>query len=151
MRISDWSSDVCSSDLHDHRYGRVPVLAQVDPEAIVPPQVRRQLRTEPIPVLAVHPTDRRALLIGSWEGDGMRYVKLGRTGLDVSPVCLGCMSFGVSDRGSHPWSLDEATSRPLIKAALDGGINFFDQAKVYSDGPSEEIVGKVLGEPAHRA
>src|SRR3546814_7152665 len=88
------------------------------PEAIVPPQVRRQLRTEPIPVLAVHPTDRRALLIGSWEGDGMRYVKLGRTGLDVSPVCLGCMSFGVSDRGSHPWSLDEATSRPLIKAAL---------------------------------
>src|SRR3546814_18092726 len=97
MRISDWSSDVCSSDLHDHRYGRVPVLAQVDPEAIVPPQVRRQLRTEPIPVLAVHPTDRRALLIGSWEGDGMRYVKLGRTGLDVSPVCLGCMSFGRSE------------------------------------------------------
>src|SRR3546814_4845038 len=80
----------------------------------------------------------------------MRYVKLGRTGLDVSPVCLGCMSFGVSDRGSHPWSLDEATSRPLIKAALDGGINFFDTANVYSDGTSEEIVGKVLGELAHR-
>src|SRR3546814_20374735 len=60
------------------------------------------------------------------------------------------MSFGVSDRGSHPWSLDEATSRPLIKAALDGGINFFDTANVYSDGTSEEIVGKVLGELAHR-
>src|SRR3546814_10367950 len=79
----------------------------------------------------------------------MRYVKLGRTGLDVSPVCLGCMSFGVSDRGSHPCSLDEATSRPLIKAALHGGINFFDTANVYSDGTSEEIVGKVLREHAH--
>ena len=80
----------------------------------------------------------------------MQFVKLGPTGLDVSAVCLGCMSFGAADRGTHPWSLDEAASRPLLRAALDAGINFFDTANVYSDGTSEEIVGRALAELADR-
>ena len=80
----------------------------------------------------------------------MRYVKLGDTGLDVSAICLGCMSFGEPDRGSHPWSLDEERSRPLIKAAVEAGINFFDTANVYSAGSSEEIVGRALREFARR-
>ncbi|MBN9112148.1 MAG: aldo/keto reductase [Pseudonocardia sp.] len=80
----------------------------------------------------------------------MRYVKLGSTGLDVSPVCVGCMSFGIPGRGNHEWSLDEDASRPLIKAALDAGVNFFDTANVYSDGTSEEIVGRALADMADR-
>ncbi|MGI4790058.1 MAG: aldo/keto reductase [Janthinobacterium lividum] len=74
----------------------------------------------------------------------MEYKKLGKTGLKVSRICLGCMSYGVPDRGAHPWSLDEAQSRPFIQRALDLGINFFDTANVYSDGTSEEIVGRAL-------
>jgi len=74
----------------------------------------------------------------------MRYVKLGNTGLEVSVITLGCMSFGVPDRGAHAWSLDEAASRDIIKQALDGGINFLDTANVYSAGSSEEIVGQVV-------
>ena len=74
----------------------------------------------------------------------MDYVKLGRTGLEVSRLCLGCMSYGMPDRGSHPWSLDEQASRPFIRKALDLGFNFFDTANVYSDGTSEEIVGRAL-------
>ena len=74
----------------------------------------------------------------------MHYKKFGRTGLDVSALCLGCMSFGEPNRGGHPWTLDEAASRPILHRALDAGINFFDTANVYSDGSSEEIVGRVL-------
>ena len=74
----------------------------------------------------------------------MRYVKLGNTGLEVSRICLGCMSFGESGRGNHAWTLDEETSRPFIERALDAGINFFDTANVYSAGSSEEIVGRAL-------
>ena len=74
----------------------------------------------------------------------MQYTRLGSTGLNVSKLCLGCMSYGASDQGTHPWSLDEAASRPFVKAALDAGINFFDTANVYSLGSSEEIVGKAL-------
>jgi 1-deoxyxylulose-5-phosphate synthase len=74
----------------------------------------------------------------------MEYVKFGKTGLGVSRLCVGCMSYGVPDRGPHPWTLDEEKSRPLIKKALDLGINFFDTANVYSDGTSEEIVGRAL-------
>ena len=74
----------------------------------------------------------------------MQYTKLGRTGLDVSRLCLGCMSYGEPDRGNHPWTLGEAASRPFIRRALDLGINFFDTANVYSAGTSEEIVGKAL-------
>ncbi|WP_313515427.1 aldo/keto reductase [Pseudomonas sp.] len=76
----------------------------------------------------------------------MEYHKLGRTGLDVSRLCLGCMTYGVPDRGSHAWTLDEAQSRPLIREAVEAGINFFDTANVYSDGTSEEIVGRALKE-----
>ncbi|WP_328841141.1 aldo/keto reductase [Streptomyces europaeiscabiei] len=80
----------------------------------------------------------------------MQYVKLGSTGLDVSRICMGCMSFGLPDRGTHEWTLDEEASRPLIRQALDAGINFFDTANVYSDGTSEEIVGRALAEFARR-
>jgi 1-deoxyxylulose-5-phosphate synthase len=74
----------------------------------------------------------------------MEYVKFGKTGLGVSRLCVGCMTYGVPSRGPHPWTLDEEKSRPLIKQALDLGINFFDTANVYSDGTSEEIVGRAL-------
>jgi aryl-alcohol dehydrogenase-like predicted oxidoreductase len=80
----------------------------------------------------------------------MDYVKLGRTGLDVSRLCLGCMTYGASDRGNHQWTLGESDSRPFIKQALDHGINFFDTANVYSDGTSEEIVGRALKDMAKR-
>jgi 1-deoxyxylulose-5-phosphate synthase len=80
----------------------------------------------------------------------MQTLKLGRTGLDVSRLCLGCMSYGVPERGPHPWSLGEAESRPFLRRALDLGFNFFDTANVYSDGTSEEIVGRALTEFASR-
>lgn len=80
----------------------------------------------------------------------MDYVKLGNTGLDVSRICLGCMSYGVPERGNHSWVLAEEQSRPFIKRALDLGINFFDTANVYSDGTSEEIVGRALKDYATR-
>ena len=74
----------------------------------------------------------------------MDYVKLGRTGLEVSRICLGCMSYGVPDRGNHAGSIDEAESRPLIQKALEGGINFFDTTNRYSLGSSEEILGRAI-------
>ena len=80
----------------------------------------------------------------------MQTVRLGRTGLEVSRLCLGCMSYGVPARGNHPWTLGEAESRPFLKRALDLGINFFDTANVYSDGTSEEIVGRALLDYAPR-
>jgi aryl-alcohol dehydrogenase-like predicted oxidoreductase len=80
----------------------------------------------------------------------VEYVKLGSTGMEVSRICLGCMSYGVSGRGSHEWTLDEEASRPFIRQALDAGINFFDTANVYSDGTSEEIVGRALKDFAQR-
>ena len=80
----------------------------------------------------------------------MKYVKLGRTGIDISRLCLGCMSYGVPERGTHPWVLDDEQARPFIKKALDLGINFFDTANVYSDGTSEEIVGRALKDFARR-
>ncbi|MGW0765742.1 aldo/keto reductase [Streptomyces sp. NPDC002676] len=80
----------------------------------------------------------------------MQYVKLGSTGLDVSRICLGCMTYGLPDRGVHEWTLDEEAARPLIRQALEAGINFFDTANSYSDGTSEEIVGKLLREYADR-
>ena len=80
----------------------------------------------------------------------MRYVKLGRTGLEISPVVLGCMSYGAPDRGDHPWTLDEEQSRPFIQKALELGINFFDTANHYSDGSSEEILGRALKDFARR-
>ncbi len=80
----------------------------------------------------------------------MEYVNLGKTGLKVSRLCLGCMSYGVPERGDHAWTIGEADSRPLIKQALELGINFFDTANVYSEGTSEEIVGRTLRDYARR-
>jgi aryl-alcohol dehydrogenase (NADP+) len=74
----------------------------------------------------------------------MEYVKLGRTGLEVSRLCLGCMTYGTPARGGHPWTLPEEDSRPFIRKALAYGINFFDTANVYSDGSSEEILGRAV-------
>ncbi len=80
----------------------------------------------------------------------MDYAKLGNTGLEVSRICLGCMGFGDAERWIHKWVLDEENSRPIIKKALDLGINFFDTANVYSIGRSEEILGRALKDFANR-
>lgn len=80
----------------------------------------------------------------------MEYIKLGNTGLDVSRICLGCMGFGDATGWIHKWVLDEADSRPIIKKALDLGINFFDTANIYSLGKSEEFVGRALKDYANR-
>ena len=78
----------------------------------------------------------------------MEYVKLGRTGLEVSRLCLGCMTWGARD--TRPWMLDEEAGRTLIRKALDAGVNFFDTANIYSGGTSEEILGRALGDFARR-
>ena len=80
----------------------------------------------------------------------MEYGKLGRTGLEVSRICLGCMSYGAPGQGNHAWSLGEEESRPFIKLALEGGVNFFDTANRYSLGSSEEILGRALKDFARR-
>jgi 1-deoxyxylulose-5-phosphate synthase len=80
----------------------------------------------------------------------MRYTKLGNTGLDVSVVTLGCMSWGDPDRGGHPWVLDEEAARSIIRNALEAGVTVFDTANVYSGGSSEEITGRALGDFAQR-
>ena len=74
----------------------------------------------------------------------MDYTTLGTTGLQISRICLGCMSYGEPTRGNHPWSLDRDAATPFFRQALDAGINFFDTANVYSDGTSEEITGSTL-------
>ncbi|WP_129689513.1 aldo/keto reductase [Gottfriedia acidiceleris] len=80
----------------------------------------------------------------------MEYTKLGNTGLEISRLCLGCMGFGDAKRWIHPWVIDEESSRTIIKKALDLGINFFDTANVYSDGTSEEFLGRALKDYANR-
>ncbi|MFV8044192.1 aldo/keto reductase [Streptococcus hyovaginalis] len=81
----------------------------------------------------------------------MEYLKLGQTGLEVSKLCLGCMSFGDSSKGFHSgWLLDEAASQKIIKKALDVGINFFDTANSYAAGTSEEYLGRALKAFANR-
>jgi aryl-alcohol dehydrogenase-like predicted oxidoreductase len=80
----------------------------------------------------------------------MQYTRLGNTGLEVSRVCLGCMSFGSRGLENRNWAIPEEAARPIIKKALDGGINFFDTANVYSEGSSEEITGKLLWEMVPR-
>jgi aryl-alcohol dehydrogenase-like predicted oxidoreductase len=80
----------------------------------------------------------------------MRYVKLGNTGLDISPIALGCMTFGEPSRGYPTWTLPEDESRPLIRQAIEAGINFFDTANAYSEGSSEEILGRALKDFADR-
>ena len=85
---------------------------------------------------------RPQVFVGRTNSDGLREAR--PTGLDVSRICLGCMSYGEPDRGNHAWALDEEQSRPFIQQAVEAGINFFDTANVYSDGTSEEIVGRAL-------
>jgi aryl-alcohol dehydrogenase-like predicted oxidoreductase len=80
----------------------------------------------------------------------MEYIKLGATGLDVSPIAIGAMTYGDPDHGHPSWSLPEEQARPLIKYALDAGINFFDTANLYSNGSSEEILGRALRDFADR-
>jgi aryl-alcohol dehydrogenase-like predicted oxidoreductase len=80
----------------------------------------------------------------------MHYIKLGNTGLDVSPIAIGAMTYGDPNRGHPVWSLDEEASRPLVRYALDAGINFFDTANMYSYGSSEEILGRALQDFANR-
>jgi 1-deoxyxylulose-5-phosphate synthase len=84
------------------------------------------------------------------EEDHLEYTKLGNTGMDVSRICLGCMGFGDAERWIHKWVLNEENSRPIIKKALELGINFFDTANVYSIGKSEEILGRALKDFANR-
>ncbi len=84
------------------------------------------------------------------KGFFMKTIKLGRTGLDVTPLCLGCMSYGTPDAGTHSWSMPEEESRPFIRRAIELGINFFDTANTYSAGSSEEIVGRALKDFGNR-
>jgi aryl-alcohol dehydrogenase-like predicted oxidoreductase len=80
----------------------------------------------------------------------MEYVKFGGTGLEVSKICLGCMTFGEPGRGNHSWTQAEEPSRALIRQALEAGINFLDTANTYSDGSSEEIVGRAIRDFSRR-
>jgi len=80
----------------------------------------------------------------------VQYVRLGRTGLEVSRIALGCMSYGEPNAGNHEWTLDEEAARPFVRQALEAGITFFDTANVYSAGTSERIVGKALADLADR-
>lgn len=80
----------------------------------------------------------------------MQRIALGTSDLEVSQIILGCMSYGDPQRGAHPWSLPEEESRPFIRQALEAGITTFDTANVYSDGSSEEIVGRALADMARR-
>ena len=80
----------------------------------------------------------------------MKYIKLGVSDLNVSRICLGCMGFGDASNGQHSWTVDEQTTRKIIKYALDKGINFFDTAIAYQNGTSEQYVGKALRDFAKR-
>ena len=80
----------------------------------------------------------------------MNYIQLGKSGLKVSQLCLGCMSYGDASRGGHGWALDEDASQPFFRQAIEAGINFFDTANVYSNGSSEEITGRALKKYANR-
>jgi len=85
----------------------------------------------------------------------MEYVNLGKTGLKVSRICLGCMTYGAPATGElkpgrQAWALDEEQSQPFFKQALDAGINFFDTANVYSSGASEEVLGRFLKKNVRR-
>ena len=80
----------------------------------------------------------------------MEYTKLGRSDLNVSRICMGCMGFGDAANGQHSWTVDETAAREIIKHGLDLGINFFDTAIVYQIGTSEQYVGRALRDFAKR-
>src|SRR5216684_3466006 len=111
-------------------------------------------------------TDPPVLLTGEFSGTVLRligefsdiatvgvvmdYLKLGSTGLDVSPIAIGAMTYGEPGRGHPVWSLGEEDSRPIIRHAIEAGVNFFDTANMYSQGSSEEILGRALRDFADR-
>ena len=80
----------------------------------------------------------------------MKYTKLGKSDLNVSRICMGCMGFGNAATGQHSWTVDEAQTREIIKHGLDMGINFYDTAIAYQNGTSEQYVGKALRDFAKR-
>jgi len=80
----------------------------------------------------------------------MEFVRLGNSDLNVSRICLGCMGFGNAKTGQHSWTVDEESSRAIIKRALELGVNFFDTAIAYQNGTSEEYVGRALRDFAKR-
>ena len=80
----------------------------------------------------------------------MRYTKLGKSDLNVSRICMGCMGFGDAQNGQHSWTIDEAHSREIIKRGLELGVNFFDTAIGYQSGTSEQYVGRALRDFAKR-
>lgn len=80
----------------------------------------------------------------------MEYRNLGRTGLKVSRIALGCMSYGDPTKGNHSWVMTEDQGRPFMRRALEAGINFFDTANVYSDGASEEVLGRAIRDLTNR-
>ncbi len=80
----------------------------------------------------------------------MEYVRLGKTGLKVSRLCLGCMSFGDASKGWHKWIMDEEAGRPVLRRAIEAGINFFDTANIYAGGTSEEVLGRAIRDFAQR-
>ena len=80
----------------------------------------------------------------------MQYVRLGTSGLKVSRICLGTMAYGDGTKGNHPWAMGEAEGKPFFRQAIEAGINFFDTANVYSEGVSEEIMGRALAAFARR-
>ena len=80
----------------------------------------------------------------------MQYKNLGKTGLKVSRICFGCMSFGDPSKGRHTWVVDEGQGRAMLKKALEAGINFFDTANVYAGGTSEEMLGRFIRDFARR-
>ena len=80
----------------------------------------------------------------------MKYTKLGKSDLNVSRICMGCMGFGDSSNGQHGWTLDESVSREIIKYGLENGINFYDTAIAYQNGTSEQFVGRALRDFAKR-
>jgi aryl-alcohol dehydrogenase-like predicted oxidoreductase len=94
--------------------------------------------------------ENHILPVSRWSEVNMEYVKLGTTGLDVSRLCLGCMSFGAPDSGADSWTLPEEDCRPLVERAVEHGVNFFDTANVYSDGDSEAILGRLIRDVARR-
>ena len=123
-----------------------------DPDAVAQMVARTEAELGPISILVNNAAISLPATLEDYapRRSYMEHAKLGRTGLEVSRICLGCMSYGVPDRGNHAWSIDEADSRPFIKRALEGGINFFDTANRYSLGSSEEILGRAIKDFARR-
>ena len=80
----------------------------------------------------------------------MNYIKLGNSDLQVSRICMGCMGFGEAGNGQHSWTVDEASSRRILKRGLELGINFFDTAIAYQNGTSEQYLGRALKDYAQR-